>query len=146
MISNSTVDEVRAAFDGLSEAWRRGDGAGFAAWCTEDVDFINVLGMYVKGRPAVEELHDKIFRGPYAGSTVAFTIESVRPVSPRSLIVIAPARVDIPAGAVQGMVSTIASVLFVQEPDGWKIASFHNTRREASQSNHGAVMRDAIEN
>ena len=139
-----TSQDLQATFDGLSEAWKKGDGAGWAEWCTDDVDFINILGMHVKGRPAVAELHNKIFSGPYKDSTVTFTIESVRTISPNAALVIAPGCVDVPAGPVKGIVSTVASILLVRDGDRWKMANFQNTRREATQPDHLAIMRDAV--
>ena len=72
-MSDPTTQGIRATFASLSDAWKKGDGAAFSECCTEDVDFINLLGMHVKGRRGVAELHEKIFRGPYKDSTVEFT-------------------------------------------------------------------------
>lgn len=141
----TTMRDLEKTFSALSEAWRRGDGAAFADWCTDDVDFINLLGMHVKGRAAVAALHEKIFRGPYEGSTVAFTVESVRPIAPGVVLAIVPSRVDAPSGPVKGIILSVASVLLVRAEDRWKVANFHNTRREATQKDHAAIMRDAVE-
>ena len=100
-MNDAITPGLQATFASLSDAWKDGDGAAFAECCTEDVDFINLLGMHVKGRRAVAELHEKIFSGPYKGSTVAFTIESVRTISPSASLVIAPSRLDIPSGPVK---------------------------------------------
>ncbi len=143
-MESTANEELQVTFDGLSEAWRKGDGAAFADWCTDDVDFINILGMHVKGRPAVADLHNKIFSGPYKGSTVKFSIESVRTIAPNAALVVAPARVDIPSGPVKGIVATVASVLLMHSNGGWKVANFQNTRREATESDHLAIMRDAV--
>lgn len=143
-MESTANEELQVTFDGLSEAWRKGDGAAFADWCTDDVDFINILGMHVKGRPAVADLHNKIFSGPYKGSTVKFSIESVRTIAPNAVLVVAPARVDIPSGPVKGIVATVASVLLMHSNGGWKVANFQNTRREATESDHLAIMRDAV--
>ena len=143
-MKDPATGELQATFDGFSEAWKNGDGAALADWCTEDVDFINILGMHVTGRPAVAELHNKIFTGPYKDSTVTFTIESVRSIAPNAVLVIAPGRVDVPAGPVKGIVSAVASILLMRDGDRWKIANFHNTRREATQADHLAIMRDAV--
>lgn len=143
-MNDATTQGLEATFADLSDAWKNGDGAAFAQCCTEDVDFINLLGMHVKGRRAVTELHEKIFRGPYKGSTVAFTIESIRLISDTAVLAIAPAQVDLPSGPVKGIVSSVASILFVLDDDRWKIANFHNTRCEATEADHLAIMRAAI--
>lgn len=143
-MSDAITPGVQATLASLSDAWKDGDGAAFAECCTEDVDFINLLGMHVKGRRAVAELHEKIFHGPYKGSTVAFTIESVRSISPSALLVIAPSRIDIPSGPVKGIVLSIAGILLVRDNDRWRLAHFHNTRREATEADHLAIMRKAV--
>lgn len=143
-MNTPAAQELEQTFSGLSEAWKTGDGSAFADWCTDDVDFINILGMHVHGRSAVAELHDRIFQGPYKDSTVRFTIENVRSIAPDSVLVIAPGQVDVPAGPVKGIVSTVASILLLRDGDRWKIASFHNTRREATQADHLAIMRDVF--
>jgi uncharacterized protein (TIGR02246 family) len=143
-MSDVTFQGIQATLANLSDAWKDGDGAAFAECCTEDVDFINLLGMHVKGRRAVAELHEKIFRGPYKDSTVDFTIQSVRFISPGASLAIAPSRIDIPSGPVKGIVLSIASILFVRDDERWRLANFHNTRREATQSDHLAIMRDAV--
>ena len=142
-VSDPTTQGIQATFASLSDAWKKGDGAAFSECCTEGVDFINLLGMHVKGRRGVAELHEKIFRGPYKDSTVEFTIQSIRFISPGASLVIAPSRLDVPSGPVKGIVLSIASILFVRDDDCWKVANFHNTRREATQADHLAIMRDA---
>lgn len=143
-MSDAITQGIAETFAKLSEAWKDGDGAAFAQCCTEDVDFINLLGMHVIGRRAVVELHEKIFRGPYKDSTVAFTIESIRVVSPTAALVIAPSLIDIPSGPVKGIVLSVASILLVYDDDRWKLANFHNTRREATEADHLAIMREAV--
>ncbi len=143
-VSDAITQGIQATLASLSDAWKSGDGAAFSECCTDDVDFINLLGTHVKGRRSVAELHEKIFRGPYKDSTVDFTIESVRFISPGASLVIAPSRIDVPSGPVKGIVLSIASILFVRDSDGWKLANFHNTRREATQADHLAIMREAV--
>ena|ERR1700733_11831264 len=139
------LKELESTLAALSSAWKNGDGEAFAEWCTDDVDFINLLGVYTKGKRPVAAIHEKIFSGPYKGSTVAFTIECLRPVTDGAVVAIVPSRIDAPTGPVQGIVLSIATVLLVRDSNVWKIANFHNTRREATQANHLSIMQKAIE-
>ncbi len=131
---------VESTIKALEDAWDRGDGAAWAAKCTADVDFINLLGMYVKGRPIVAAMHEKIFRGPYAGSTLKFELELVRPLSNDAVLAIVPGELQIPEGEVKGFVRTVATILFVRYEDEWQVASFQNTKREATNPDHTAIM------
>jgi uncharacterized protein (TIGR02246 family) len=136
---------IQPTIDALNAAWNRWDGAAFADKCTTDVDFINLLGMYVKGRTAVTETHERIFHGPYAGSALEFSIEHVRVLSPNLVLAIVLGTLQIPSGPVQGVVKTIATMLFVRADSEWRVASFQNTKREATAPNHSAIMLDAVE-
>jgi uncharacterized protein (TIGR02246 family) len=144
-VESQDVKQLEATFAALSAAWKNGDGEAFVEWCTDDVDFINLLGIYTKGSRAVAALHEKIFRGPYRDSSVTFTIERLRPITKDAVIAIVPSRIDAPSGPVQGIVLSIATVLLVRDSGVWKVANFHNTRREATQADHLSIMRKAVE-
>ena len=131
---------IQPTIDALNAAWNRADAEAFAAKCTSDVDFINLLGMYVKGRAAVASMHEKIYKGPYARSTLYFSVEHVRPVLPNAVLAIVHGELQIPSGPVKGLVRTIATVLFVRKQSEWYVASFQNTKKEATAANHTAIM------
>ena len=131
---------IEPSLRALEDAWNRGDGAAWAEKCTADVDFINLLGMYVKGRTAVAAMHEKIFQGPYKGSTLKFTVEQVRTFSNDAVLAIVPAELQIPQGAVKGFVRTVATIVFVRNDGEWLVSNFHNTKREATEPDHTAIM------
>ena len=137
-------ESVQATIDALNAAWNRGDATAFSAQCTEDVEFINLLGLRVTGRAGVTRLHETIFKGPFADSVLTFSIEDVRIVSEGAIVAIVPGEMDIPAGPVKGHLSTIATMLFVRENSDWRLASFHNTKRESTEPRHNAVMLETI--
>jgi uncharacterized protein (TIGR02246 family) len=135
---------LESSLGALEEAWNRADATSWAAKCTPDVDFINLLGMYVKGRAAVEEIHEKIYRGPYAGSTLTLTLEHLRVLSNDAVVAIVPGELRVPAGPVKGTIRTVATMLFVKLEGHWFVASFQNTKREATQPDHTAKMLDVF--
>jgi uncharacterized protein (TIGR02246 family) len=133
-------ESIQPTIDAMNAAWNHGDAQAFAAECTADIDFINLLGMYVKGRAAVVGLHETTFKGPFAGSTLEFSIEHVRVVSPDAILAVVPGELDIPAGPVKGHVKTVATMLLVRDGSAWRAASFQNTKREATAANYTAAM------
>ena len=137
-------ESVQPTIDALNAAWNRGDATAFSAQCTEDVDFINLLGLRVTGRAGVTRLHETIFQGPFADSTLTFSIEDIRIVSDDAIVAIVPGEMDIPAGPVKGHLSTVATMLFIHEDASWRLASFHNTKRESTEPRHNGVMLEAI--
>jgi uncharacterized protein (TIGR02246 family) len=136
---------IQQTIGALEKAWNHGDGQGFAAQCTADVDFINLLGMYVKGRALVAQMHEKILKGPYARSTLAFSLEHERTLTPDAILAIVSGELQVPSGPVQGLVRTVATVLFVREDGEWRVASFQNTKREATQPNHAEIMLGSVQ-
>lgn len=135
---------VSSLFEQVCDVWKKGDGAAFAALCTEDCDFINLLGMYSHDRATIAELHRRIFAGPYAGSTLTVTPERSEWLADGVILAQVPNELRIPSGPVQGIVRCIASVVVVRDGPSWRMRCFHNTRREVTQAQHSAIMLDAV--
>jgi uncharacterized protein (TIGR02246 family) len=61
-----TVSKIEAVIAALSESWNCHDMVAYASHFTENADFINILGMHWRGRPAIEAqhiaIHETIFR------------------------------------------------------------------------------------
>lgn len=49
------VRDVVAAF---GDSWNRHDMEAFAQLFTEDADFVNVIGLWWKGRPEIKQAHE----------------------------------------------------------------------------------------
>jgi uncharacterized protein (TIGR02246 family) len=73
---------VREIVDGLAVAWNRHDAGGFVACFAEDADFTNVFGMSVKGRGAIEALHEPIFRTIFKDSRLDISETRIRFLRP----------------------------------------------------------------
>ena len=121
----AAVLEVLAA---LVRAWARGDGAGFAAAFAEDADFINILGLHLRGRTPIAAQHDQIFSSIYRGSKAGFDLVQARRLGPDIIHAVIDCAVEVPAGPMAGRVETRASAVMVRTGGRWRIAAFHNTR------------------
>src|SRR5277367_5517012 len=53
-------ESARAVSDAFVDAWNRHDMAAFAALYAENADFVNVLGVWLRGRAAIQEHHATI--------------------------------------------------------------------------------------
>jgi len=111
----------------MEAAWNESDAVQFARYFAEDADFVNVYGMYGKGREAIAKAHDAIFRTVYAGSVVAYTVRSIRLLSPDVALAHIDAQLFVPQGPLTGQLKSLPSMVLTRERDTWKIASFHNT-------------------
>ncbi len=123
-----TTDARRIAA-ALTDAWNAADAEAFGRAFTDDADFVNIFGRHDIGREAIVQNHAMIFGTIYRESTNAFTVVKERRVGAADAIVaLIAADVQVPHGAMAGGVRTLATAVLVREDDGWKIASFQNTR------------------
>ena len=116
-------DLVRA----METAWNAADSAGFVDAFADDADFVNVLGMHVRGRDAIAEGHAQIFRTVYAGSRVAYRVEGARLLRPDVALVHVYATLEVPGGPMAGQHEARYSMVLIHDGGTWRIASFHNT-------------------
>lgn len=65
----------------FATTWAKGDAAELSAYWTEEGDTLPAEGHFV-GRAAVKEYYTQGFGGPYAGTTIAIAMTSVRFLQP----------------------------------------------------------------
>ncbi|MGW4827901.1 SgcJ/EcaC family oxidoreductase [Amycolatopsis sp. SB7-3] len=123
-------NEVLAVLGELADAWNEGDAAAYASHFTEDADYVTFFGMNMPGRAIIESAHRALFEGPLRGSKLVSGggEPKVRFVRPDVAIVVSGGGSSLSGGAPEpGRESTLTYVL-VEEPGGWRVASFQNTR------------------
>lgn len=141
MTGTHDVQAIHAIVKNMEKAWNRGDGAGFAAYMSDDADFIDVLGRHHSGARAIAEGHKAIFSSIYKGSTVVYTVENMRDLGPLAVVAFLrakltttlagpaddPGREAKPPGSPRE--ENARPTLMLQKQGGaWKIAAFQNTR------------------
>lgn len=121
--------EVLAVLGKLADAWNDGDAVAYASLFTEDADYVTFFGMNMPGRAMIESAHRSLFEGPLKGSKlVAGGVPKVRFIRPDVAIVVSGGGSSLSGGKPEpGRESTLTYVL-VEESDGWRVASFQNTR------------------
>ena len=125
---NGTItNEASALAARLENAWNTADGSAFVAPFAEDADFVNVLGMHVRGRDAIAAGHDQIFRTVYAGSRVSYRVEGARLLRPDVALAHVQAALEVPGGPMAGHHEARYSMVLTRDGGEWRIASFHNT-------------------
>jgi uncharacterized protein (TIGR02246 family) len=118
---------IQEVVGGMARAWNAGSGAGFAGYCEDDADFVNIYGTHARGRQAIAEGHDHIFRTVYAGSTGHYSVTQIRFLSDDIALVHLRARLLIPQGPMAGEKNAVPSMVMRRTGEDWRIASFHNT-------------------
>jgi uncharacterized protein (TIGR02246 family) len=125
--NGSIADDAAALAARLENAWNSADSAGFTAAFADDADFVNVLGMHVRGREAIGHGHAEIFRTVYAGSTVRYRLDTARLLRPDVGLAHVDAALTVPAGPMAGTHRALYSMVLTRDGGEWRIASFHNT-------------------
>jgi uncharacterized protein (TIGR02246 family) len=119
---------VPEIFAGLEDAWNHADGARWGEAFSEDADFVNVQGLHFRGAAAVAAGHQRILDSIYLDSKVRYSVVSSALIADRCLLGIVEARLDVPAGPLQGSHPATITAVVVDAGDGvWKVRSFHNT-------------------
>ncbi|MFD0903015.1 SgcJ/EcaC family oxidoreductase [Actinomadura sediminis] len=121
----SVHTEVAGLLEGLARAWNAGDAAAYAAAFTEDADYISFDGRRTRGRDAIESSHRWLFEGPLKGSTMGGAESEVRPLTDGAALVISVGGTAVADGPRRPSIATLTAV---HTPDGWRFASFQNTR------------------
>jgi uncharacterized protein (TIGR02246 family) len=111
----------------LEQAWNAGDGEAFARPFAEDADFVNIRGQHFRTRPIIAAGHQTIFDTIYQGSVVRYEPAGVRPLSSSVLIGQIRGKLRAPSGPLAGEHDALATLVLVDDGDGWRIAVFHNT-------------------
>lgn len=124
---------IAALVQSQAEAWNRADAEAFAAHYAEDGSFTNIAGARFYGKAGFVKQHETILRTIFAGSRIAFTVDTVRFVRPDVAVVEIDSALtgvrSAPVGAGLGSDGTLHSRLqevWTREDGRWQIAAFHN--------------------
>lgn len=130
----STADEsaVRSLVDQFAESWNRHDMKAMHELDTEDVEWINVVGHYWRGKTTVFNGHTAIHKGMYATTTAEVESATIRSIAPNVAMAVATmhfsASTDPRFKVVAGEpAKTRASFTMVKRDAIWKIVHFQNT-------------------
>ena len=134
-----------AAGDGADEAamrenvrqmeagWNAKSGAQFAKPFAADADYVVINGMYLKGREAIAEAHQRIFDTIYKESTLSLSVKQMRMLRPDVAVVHVTATNKIPRGAETRTSEAILTLVMTKESGAWGIAAFQNTQVKAAR-------------
>lgn len=122
-------DEITQLFRRFMQAWTDNDAVAFGACFTLDADYVSYDGTRASGRQALQDNHDRLFRGVLAGSALVGELESVRYVTEDVAVlhgtasVLMPWRSQLPRRRLSRQTLTL-----VRTRQGWRISALHNGR------------------
>lgn len=131
-------EEITLIIDHQQQAWNRGDAAGYARDCDEDMSFTNIVGKMFFGREVFEERHVFLFSGIFKGSVLNMAIQRIHLPMPRCAIVDISCTLTeyqaLPPGVApqeDGALHTCLLELLVQGQNGWLVAAYHNVDKKS---------------
>lgn len=80
------ADRVVAVVSAFAEAWNRHDMAGFADLFAADAEFVNVVGIWWKGKESIRKAHEFAHASMFRHSRLSILATEVRfPVAPLAI-------------------------------------------------------------
>jgi uncharacterized protein (TIGR02246 family) len=72
------MDEVRRVIDAFADCWNRHDMAAFAALFAPDAEFVNVVGMWWRGRAEIQAAHEFTHSSMFKDSRLSILETQIR--------------------------------------------------------------------
>jgi uncharacterized protein (TIGR02246 family) len=131
ILTSNLTDEaaIRRILQQMVDAWKRGDGAAYAAVFTEDADYIAFNGTHFKGREEIASSHQQLFDTFLKGTYLKGDIKNMRFLSPEIALVHANyGIVDSWRTEVSLMRESIETFVVLKRNGEWLFTAFHITR------------------
>jgi uncharacterized protein (TIGR02246 family) len=117
-------NEISVAF---ASAWNQHDMKAFASLFHLDAAFVNIRGLYLRGRDEIEQHHSVIHAGIYKDSTMRMVVEDSREVVPGVIVAHLASEVQGREGQKGETLRALLTVVIELRDSDWKIVAAHNT-------------------
>ena len=140
-LAEQDAAQIHAALQGMNDAWNRHDMTAFVSYMADDVEWVNVVGMWWKGKAQVyqahQAYHQTIFKDRQLHQPERVELKLL---TPDCILVTMIARADgftTPSGHVEPPGRSVLTELFVKRGERWLLAQGHNTTivEDAQRSN-----------
>jgi uncharacterized protein (TIGR02246 family) len=128
-----TTDATRVATKlaaELTRAWNAADGAAYGRAFTDDATFVDIRGGLHRSAAAIGSGHAAILSTIYRDSRLSAEVLSARAAGP-GIVAQVHFGLEAPHAPLPPHDGSTATLLAVEEPEGWRIAAFQNTLRLA---------------
>jgi uncharacterized protein (TIGR02246 family) len=126
-MTQTTTASVRRLLRQLTDAWNDADAARYAAAFTEDADYITFFGLRMHGRQEIEDGHRHLVRLPTKLDSGGAGQAEVKPLA-AGVALVTVAEGSAVNGETDPARNSIIMLTAVDTCDGWRFASFQNTR------------------
>ena len=101
--------------------------ASFAELFHGDADFVNVVGVHMRGRDEIQRLHSAGHAGPFRTSTLGLDVEDAREIAPGVLIGHVRSTLRGDSRDPGGARTSILTFVIERRSGMWKLVAAHNT-------------------
>jgi uncharacterized protein (TIGR02246 family) len=132
--------EITAALKGMQDAWNHHDMKAFASYMTDDVEWVNVVGMWWRGKAQVYKAHDTLHKTMFKDRELKDATEIVmRKIAPDVVVVTSVIPADgfsDSTGRVFPANRNVLTETFVHRDSRWLVAEGHNTLIDEQAAAH----------
>jgi uncharacterized protein (TIGR02246 family) len=129
-LREATVDAVQLAgevADGFAGAWNGHDMEAFGQLFHEDADFVNVVGLEMRGRGSIQRHHSAIHAAAYKNSTLRVVVEDAREIAPSVIIAHLHTQLEGDTRAPGQTRNSLLTLVVERRSGEWRIVAGHNT-------------------
>jgi uncharacterized protein (TIGR02246 family) len=130
---NEDEAAIRENVRQMEAGWNAKSGTQFAKPFAADADYVVINGMYIKGREAIAEGHQRIFDTFYRESVLSLSVKQVRMLRPDVAVVHVTGTHRTPHAEGAHASEAIITLLLTKESGVWRIAAFQNTEVKAGR-------------
>ncbi|MGI4756353.1 MAG: SgcJ/EcaC family oxidoreductase [Janthinobacterium lividum] len=130
-VSEKDAAEIRAAISGLDRAWNTHDMKAYVSYMTEDANWVNVVGMWWKGKDQVyrahEAFHRTIFKNRQLHEPETVSLRSITPDVVIATIIQTADGFTTPDGHTEPAGRAALTEVYVRREGKWLLTEGHNT-------------------
>jgi uncharacterized protein (TIGR02246 family) len=138
--AKADATEIRAVLSGIQAAWNHHDMTAFVSYMTEDVEWVNVVGMCWRGKAQVFLAHDRMHKTTFRDRQwYDAEMTELRQVAPGVVIVTEAVPMDGYASQDGGKTPSnrnMLTLVFVHRNGRWLVAEGHNTIIDPAAAAH----------
>jgi uncharacterized protein (TIGR02246 family) len=121
------MEQAAEVADGFAAAWNRHDIEALGRLFHDDADFVNVVGLRMRGRASIQDQHGIVHAGAYRNSTLRVAVEDARKLEPSVIVAHVHTELEGDERAPLQTRQTLMTIVIEKRSDEWKIVAAQNT-------------------
>lgn len=130
-IPEGDATQIHAALKGMDEAWNRHDMTAFVSYAAEDVEWVNIVGMWWKGKEqvynALNAFHGTMFKERQVHEPQSTQLRMIAPGCVVATFIQTIDGFTSPSGQVMPAGRSVLTEVFVKHNAKWLLVQAQNT-------------------